>query len=190
MQDKKAVIFEAGRELFQQKGFKDINVSDITKKAGVGVGTFYNYFESKEQLFLEIFIDENSRVKRAIVSSLNLNDAPAKITREYMQQSMIIMGNNLILKEWYKKDIARELHAYFNEHGGGDVSFVRSVFVELLEKWQSEKSIREDIDAGAILSVFDMLVYLDNHQDDVEVPDFLGAMRLLGEFIIQGITVK
>ncbi len=190
MQDKKAVIFEAGRELFQQKGFKDINVSDITKKAGVGVGTFYNYYESKEQLFLEIFIDENSRVKRATVKALNFNDTPDKIIRDYMQQSLNIMSNNMILKEWYKKDMARELRAYFNEHGGEDVSFVRSVFIELLAKWRAEKSIREDLDIEAVLSIFDMLVYLDNHQDEVGIADFPSALRLLGEFIIQGITAR
>lgn len=33
--DKKAALFEAAKELFLQKGFKDINVSDITKKQGL-----------------------------------------------------------------------------------------------------------------------------------------------------------
>lgn len=50
--DKKAAIYEAGRGLFLLSGFKDINVSDITKRAGAGIGTFYNYFPSKDELFL------------------------------------------------------------------------------------------------------------------------------------------
>ena len=57
--DKKADIFNAGRELFCSKGFKDTNVSEIAKLAGIGVGTFYNYYSSKEELFLEVFLKEN-----------------------------------------------------------------------------------------------------------------------------------
>ena len=51
MKDKKTDIFNCGKELFSSKGFKDTNVSDITKVAGMGVGTFYNYYDSKEKLF-------------------------------------------------------------------------------------------------------------------------------------------
>lgn len=47
LMDKKEKIFNAGRELFYSKGFKDTNVSDITRLAGVGVGTFYNYYSSR-----------------------------------------------------------------------------------------------------------------------------------------------
>ena len=190
MIDKKAAIFEAGRELFLLKGFKDINVSDITKKAQVGVGTFYNYYPSKEKLFLEIFIEENRQAKKDIVNALNMDDTPAKIAKDYMMQSMSMMNSNLILKEWYKKDISHELHAYFNERGSADVSFVRGVFAGMLEKWQAEKTIRDDIDTETILSIFDLLAYLDNHQDDIEIPDFPGAIRLLGEFVIRGFTMK
>ncbi|WP_242832622.1 TetR/AcrR family transcriptional regulator [Clostridium saccharoperbutylacetonicum] len=39
-------------------------MSDITKKAGIGVGTFYNYYSSKEKLFMEIFLEENVKLKK------------------------------------------------------------------------------------------------------------------------------
>jgi AcrR family transcriptional regulator len=56
LRDKRSDIFNSGRELFYSKGFKDTNVSEIAKMAGIGVGTFYNYYSSKEKLFMEIFI--------------------------------------------------------------------------------------------------------------------------------------
>lgn len=188
MLDKKSAIFEAGRDLFLLKGFKDVNVSDITKKAGVGVGTFYNYYASKEKLFLEIYIDENRQAKRMVVGNLNMSDAPAKIARDYMLQCISMMVDNLILKEWYKSDIASELHAYYRENGGTDVGFVRGVFADLLDKWKAEESIRGDIDNETILSLFDVLVYLDFHQEDVGISDFPKVIHLLGEFMIKGFT--
>ena len=186
--DRKAAIFEAGRDLFLQKGFKDVNVSDITKRASVGVGTFYNYYSSKETLFFEIYFEENRQAKRKTIESLNMNDSPENIAKEYMMQCINIMGNNKILKEWYNSDISSQLHSYYRENGGEEVGFVRDIFAGLLDKWKVENRIREDIDNESILSLFDIFVYLDFHQEDILVPDFPKALHLLGEYMIKGFT--
>ncbi|MCE3200119.1 TetR/AcrR family transcriptional regulator [Paenibacillus sonchi] len=38
VEDKKTLIYDCAKELFSDKGFKDTNVSDITKKAGMAGG--------------------------------------------------------------------------------------------------------------------------------------------------------
>ena len=40
--DIKARIKESGKNLFSKKGYKNTNVAEITKMAGVATGTFYN----------------------------------------------------------------------------------------------------------------------------------------------------
>lgn len=42
----------AARELFLEKEFDQVTMSQIAKKADVGLGTAYNYYGSKEELFL------------------------------------------------------------------------------------------------------------------------------------------
>jgi AcrR family transcriptional regulator len=44
----------AARQLFERNGFQDTSVSQIVTLAAVAHGTFYTYFESKEQVFAEI----------------------------------------------------------------------------------------------------------------------------------------
>ncbi len=39
----------------ERKGFQNITVEEICNKAGVSVGTFYNYFKSKNAILNEIF---------------------------------------------------------------------------------------------------------------------------------------
>ena len=56
MDDKKKAIFNSAKNLFSKKGFKDTNISDIAKDAGIAVGTYYNYYSSKEELFLKILV--------------------------------------------------------------------------------------------------------------------------------------
>jgi len=48
--DKREVILAAALELFAERGFHGTAVPLVAEKAGVGAGTIYRYFESKEAL--------------------------------------------------------------------------------------------------------------------------------------------
>ncbi|HNN00139.1 MAG TPA: TetR/AcrR family transcriptional regulator, partial [Turneriella sp.] len=50
-------ILEAAKTLFAEKGFEATNVRDIIHKSNLSPGTFYNYFQSKEEIF-EVLTDE------------------------------------------------------------------------------------------------------------------------------------
>ncbi|MFX1375998.1 MAG: TetR/AcrR family transcriptional regulator [Promethearchaeota archaeon] len=44
-------------KVFEQKGYHNTRVKDITEEAGTSVGNFYRYFDSKEKIF-ELVIDQ------------------------------------------------------------------------------------------------------------------------------------
>jgi len=48
-------ILEISDELFSSKGYEKTSISSIAKKAGLGVGTVYNYFESKDDIFTVVY---------------------------------------------------------------------------------------------------------------------------------------
>jgi AcrR family transcriptional regulator len=50
----RAAIVTAAREVFETRGFADTNVAAITAAAGVGYGSFYVYFASKDEVFAEV----------------------------------------------------------------------------------------------------------------------------------------
>lgn len=56
----RARLLEAAKEIFEEYGFLDARVTDIAERAGVSHGSFYHYFESKEQIFREVaaLVDE------------------------------------------------------------------------------------------------------------------------------------
>nr|WP_307889926.1 TetR/AcrR family transcriptional regulator [Clostridium botulinum] len=70
MEDKKTLIYDCAKEIFAIKGFKDTNISDIAKMAGMAVGTFYNYYPSKENFLWTFIWKKTQSLKRAVCSQL------------------------------------------------------------------------------------------------------------------------
>ena len=54
-EDKQKQIIRAAAEVFAQKGFARTVMADIALQAGIGKGTTYEYFKSKEDLFFAVF---------------------------------------------------------------------------------------------------------------------------------------
>ncbi|MFE5284880.1 TetR/AcrR family transcriptional regulator [Nocardia sp. NPDC056611] len=50
----RAALVTAAREVFERDGFLDARVADISKTAGMASGSFYTYFDSKEEIFAEV----------------------------------------------------------------------------------------------------------------------------------------
>ena len=50
----RTAILDAAHEVFKEKGFYGSSISEIMRRCGVSMGTFYQYFKNKEQVFLEL----------------------------------------------------------------------------------------------------------------------------------------
>jgi AcrR family transcriptional regulator len=59
-------LLVAAEHVFAELGYHDASIVKITEAAGVGQGTFYLYFASKQEIFDELVRDLNSRVRHAM----------------------------------------------------------------------------------------------------------------------------
>ncbi len=50
----RARLLDAAKDVFCERGFLEARVSDIAERAKLSHGSFYHYFESKEQVFREV----------------------------------------------------------------------------------------------------------------------------------------
>jgi len=62
----RARVLEAAETVFAEYGYHDASIVKITEAAGVGQGTFYLYFGSKQDVFDELVRDLNRRVRHAM----------------------------------------------------------------------------------------------------------------------------
>ena len=154
-------IFEAALELFRTRGFEATTVDEITEKADVGRGTFFNYFPRKEAV-LSFIAEEQVAAMDELMPELLASDQPTHALMIRVLQ-LAAAGytrdkevSRLVLTEWIKRDVQpppeTEAHAshYFRqlyERGvaRGDVrpdaapqrveSIVKGIFLSTLFQW-------------------------------------------------------
>ena len=191
MSEKKDIIYNCGKEIFEKKGFKDTNVAEIMKQAGMATGTFYNYFASKDKLFMKIYIDENAKLKSRILASLNMKADPILVMREMMMKNLQGMLENPILKEWYNRDVFQKIEQSFREEGGAErVDFLYDSFVEVVRKWQNEGKMRSNISAEMIMAMFGALVNMETHKAEIGLKYFPQVIEYLAEFTMRGLMIN
>jgi AcrR family transcriptional regulator len=97
--DKRADIINAGIKVFSRKGFNRCSVEDILQEAKVARATFYSYFDSKKDLFLELIdVILNSMFE---IAAAELGDIPNNL--DELQEKT----RNTILRvyEYFSKNV-------------------------------------------------------------------------------------
>ena len=65
-------LLDAAAEEFGEKGFHESSVVSITQRAGVALGSFYTYFDSKDALFRALVADMSEKVRTSARSALTM----------------------------------------------------------------------------------------------------------------------
>jgi AcrR family transcriptional regulator len=71
---RKELILSAARDLFAEKDFRSVTAREIARRAGVSPGTLYLYYETLDELFLDIFFAGAQDVTERLDGELNRED--------------------------------------------------------------------------------------------------------------------
>jgi AcrR family transcriptional regulator len=80
-EERRERILDAAREIFSRKRYNEVTVALITSEVGIAKGTFYLYFHSKEDLFLEVMRNAGQRLRRAVTEAAVGVDDPLEKVR-------------------------------------------------------------------------------------------------------------
>ncbi len=186
--DKKRLIYDTAKAIFSEKGFKDTSISAITKAANIAVGTFYLYYSSKEQLFIEIFRQENTALKQNCLAKLDLTQSPLIISRQMLRLNLDGILSNPILREWYQSEEFRKIErVYREEHAIESLDFLYDTFLQLVRQWQAEGRMRSDIDSIMIMKIFESIINIDTHKDEIGLEYFPQLLDHLTELVMKGL---
>lgn len=153
-------LLDAGYELFLSSGFRRMTVAGITKKAGVAVGTFYNFYESKEQFVIALIKDTEAgfvaKMQNAFLSNGTITlQKFMKIYREfYYPENNFLLNATLDDWVWLKSHIKD--CEYLNKEN--DLNKLQYLLPRI-------KGIRADADSGVIVNSIKMIYALYQNRD-------------------------
>lgn len=186
--EKRERIIEAARTLFAEKGYKKTNVAMITKAAGLATGTYYLYFKSKDSLFMEIYQEENAKLKKEMMFGIDRDGQPMEVMSKLMALNYEGMLANPILKHWYNRESFAKIEANFKkEKGLDDLSFMNQAFVELIEHWQETGKMRSDMKSDMIMAMFQALIQIDLNKESIGIQFFPELVERMSEFVMMGL---
>jgi AcrR family transcriptional regulator len=73
-------LLEAAAMEFGERGYHDAAITGITQRAGVALGTFYTYFESKEEMFRALVRDMSQATRQHVAEAAR--GAPDRLAAE------------------------------------------------------------------------------------------------------------
>lgn len=129
-------ILEAAREAFARRGL-DAEIREIAERAGVGVGTLYRHFQSREGLLAALFQQINEHLLRRLQAAVETED-PRAAVREMIQAGAEAFGQYGALTEVMFSAQLHKLHS-------GHPDF-REFLVNVLRRGIREGIFRSDLD--------------------------------------------
>jgi AcrR family transcriptional regulator len=125
-------LLEAAAKEFGARGYHEAAITGITQRAGVALGTFYTYFDSKEEVFRAV-VRDMSRTTRAHVAEA-VKGAPDRLAAERLGLASFISFTRShpelyrIIEEaqFVAQDVYREHYLTFVEGYRRNLSAARS----------------------------------------------------------------
>ena len=187
--DKKNELLATAREVFAEKGYKAAGISDIAKRSQMAVGSFYKYYESKEAIFLEVYVAENSRIREGIMQRVDWQGEPEAIIEQLFAVTFELISPNKILAEWNKPGISQILHDYYNQDSGrASNAFHQFLIRTFSQRLQEEGFSQEKI--AEIMKVYDLIYYIDMHVTEQDFSGYFDSLETLVKYFVKGIFSK
>jgi AcrR family transcriptional regulator len=136
-------LLVAAEQVFVGKGFLTTKMIDIARAGGVAVGTLYNYFDSKEEIFKAIMAERSAAMMAELTPLLALPD-PIECIRQVVHAALRQVSDNGTL---FMMLVERGGVSEFDMErlGGASMRLEYDRFIAALQG-----AIQHAIDAGAL----------------------------------------
>lgn len=181
-------LIEQGRILFSKLGFQKTSILEITKNVGIAQGTFYKFFNSKEELYFVILEMEEEKIKEQFANvDIFKENQPNKAIKSILRQMINTIETNPLIRELYfgssMKDMLKKLSPELLEkHFKNDATS----FLQLIEKLKNKGFIIEE-NPEVIAGVARSLFVLTLHQNEIGVAVYQETIELLIDLIVDGL---
>ncbi len=179
-------LLEASLALFREKGYQATTVEEITDRADVAKGTFFNYFASKEALLDDLSVWHVGRLRAALDVSQGAPASPVarikllmRLTHEQVAQDMRL----------FRRAFAHRLHHPAPPPQRGKRALF-GFFSELVREAQDCGEVRADVDAELVADLLRMAYFrrIVACCDDGDEPSPVEQFERIVDLLMEGLA--
>lgn len=152
-EERRIEILQAAGRVFYLKGFEGTKIEDVAREAGIGKGTVYEYFDSKQQLFDEMvsYTREQhlNNIKVTLQAEGTFRDKFLALAR--YQTEMVSRHIHVFNAMACSKVMAREMGALFLEQNIRVGEIMKRLVMEAITKDELRSDINPELAAAVIM---------------------------------------
>jgi TetR/AcrR family fatty acid metabolism transcriptional regulator len=189
--EKRPLILQAATEVFAEQGFVAVTVAEIAERAGIGKGTVYEYFTSKDELLFAVFEWMNEgishRIRDLLVETGTTHDRlrrmlelGAEITREQVEMQAVVL-------DFWAASRGTKSEERYNQACLETFRSYRRLVADVIREGQNTGELRSEIDPEAVATMvvaamdgLGVQIFFDREIDPSTTVDGFGEVLLAG----------
>ena len=149
----KQKMMEVAIEIFHESGTKGLSIKELTKRAGIAQGSFYNFWKDKDALIMDVM---HYRLAQKLEIAKQSFDESLENPVKFLVD--IIYEHSIDLKEKYKKKpIYTQALNMLSKKNGNRVYEANSLYTDFINKlaeyWKEQNAVK-DVDEKGLINAF------------------------------------
>jgi len=188
---KRPLILQAATDIFAEQGFAAVTVAEIAERAGIGKGTVYEYFSSKDELLFAVFEWMNEQIFERFQTLMKSGGSTserlkkmltvaAEVTCEQVEMQAVVLdfwaaSRGTGTEERYNRSCLETFRTY------------RELAADVIREGQDAGELNPDIDPEAtavmLVAAVDGLgvqIFFDRKLDPMAITEHFGDVLLAG----------
>ncbi len=179
---------EKSKRLFEQHGLRKTSVDEITAAVGISKGAFYQFYESKEELFLELMEQMETQLRESVLEyALQPKENAHQHMRRILTSFLVSYDAYPLLKNFDESDFdylqrklpAERLQAHINRD---------SKFFDSLIKKVKREGIPLKVPPRVAMNLILSLFLISLHRRDFGEDAYAENMRILTDLVAGYLT--
>lgn len=148
-------LLESAKELFSKKGYYETKISDIVEKSGVAQGTFYIYFKSKEEIFLELVKSLHLDLMERLEKYIKIEKDCQSLIKDFVKEFLTEVYNNREIAEIFFSQLFG-LNQEFKKLYLKKISDIQNLIFKVVNRYFSdeESQILSTLILGFVRQIF------------------------------------
>ena len=183
----KQKLINKANQFFTKYGFKKTSVKELTDAVGISKGSFYSFFDSKEELLFEVF-EEQEKFRNRIFTEIIDSDLDGEESlMQLFNKTFRQIENNRFFKRIYEENLIERMirklpPEKMHKHHAQDLKDAK----ELIQFLQKHRNLVQE-PPEVIVGLFRGLFFVTLYEEEIGQGIFEDVMNLLFSSLAKGL---